>query len=667
MKISAIKNTNIVFGRSLKNEELEEFNNLKKECKNLTNQTGKSIFIVHDACLPQSPLKNTGVGNLSSTDSINFFKYMQPYIDFNMVEVLPQGQIAPFNKLYCAYTATALSLGNHQINPELLTTKDFENLLTQEEYSKIVNNNNLPQKEDFVNYHNVMDNNGSQNNILKIAHERFKKLPENSNLKQQYNTYIQENADWLNITRKYEPDTDFFKFKQFLADEHLKIGKQKLNDMGIKLCGDCLIGFSLDEVNAYPNAFKKDHFIGDPEWKLPALDYDSITDPNSDAAKLLKRKVQLFAKRYDAIRFDVGWAYISPVVTPKGEKHILDQNKKYLNDNLLKFIENAVKEIKGQDFDLHNLMYELDADPETFSMWKPNSSEQIDATKGRVKILGNTYMHWDDELGWGTNASYINRGWSPDEFVLGIGNHDPQPLRQIAQGTPEKILLPDGNIIEAEHKQPAIRALAKIFHQPESQFESPTEFAKAKWADTMQAKNRQMFYMDVFGREERFDLQGFNTIVHPEKNYAYKIPTNYIQSYQNAIKEGFGFNIMDSFERLFKLKGFDQKYPDLFNKIIKFKNILLEPEPEEIIQNPKIEPEQIKNESKPIANTIKKSSKKAPWIIGTILALGAASGIFIKKYSNKKGNIKPQPSNNSTDKKLTPQNTYTKVSMNKFI
>lgn len=126
-------------------------------------------------------------------------------------------------------------------------------------------------------------------------------------------------------------------------------------------------------------------------------------------------------------------------------------------------------------------------------------------------------MHWDDELGWGTNASYINRGWSPDEFVLGIGNHDPQPLRQIAQGTPEKILLPDGNIIEAEHKQPAIRALAKIFHQPESQFESPTEFAKAKWADTMQAKNRQMFYMDVFGREERFDLQGFNTIVHPEK------------------------------------------------------------------------------------------------------------------------------------------------------
>ena len=88
MKVSAIKNTNIVFGRSLKNEELEEFNNLKKECKNLTNQTGKSIFIVHDACLPQSPLKNTGVGNLSSTDSINFFKYMQPYIDFNMVEVI---------------------------------------------------------------------------------------------------------------------------------------------------------------------------------------------------------------------------------------------------------------------------------------------------------------------------------------------------------------------------------------------------------------------------------------------------------------------------------------------------------------------------------------------------------------------------------------------------
>ena len=126
MKISAIHNNSISFGRSLKPDELEDFNHLEEECKSLTSQTGKSVFIVHDACLPQSPSRNTGVGNISSQDSLEFFKYMKPYLGYNMVEVLPQGQIAPFNKLYCAYTATALSLGNHQINPELLTTKDLK-------------------------------------------------------------------------------------------------------------------------------------------------------------------------------------------------------------------------------------------------------------------------------------------------------------------------------------------------------------------------------------------------------------------------------------------------------------------------------------------------------------------------------------------------------------
>lgn len=656
MKISAIHNNSISFGRSLKPDELEDFKHLEEECKSLTSQTGKSVFIVHDACLPQSPSRNTGVGNISSQDSLEFFKYMKPYLGYNMVEVLPPGQVAPVNNLYCAYAGTSLSLGNHQINPELLTTDEFDHLLTQDEFNQIVKANTASDKETIVNYKNVMDNDGEQNRILKIAHKRFKAIPEDAPLKINYSKYVQENSDWLDIPREYEPDLDFFRFKQFLADEHLKIGKKQLNDMGVKLCGDCLIGFSQDEVAAFPNAFKKDHFIGDPSWNLPALDYDSITNPESDAAKLLKRKVQLFAKRYDAIRFDVGWAYIAPVVTPKDEHRILNENKKFLDDKVIKFIENAVKEIKGEDFDLHDLMYEMEASPEDFSLFKPNSGEQIDAAKGRVKIMGTTYMHWDDALGWGTNDAYIQRGWSPDEFVLGVGNHDPQPLRQIANDVPEKIHCPDGKIIESAHKQSAVRALAKIFHQPEEVFQNPVEFAKAKWAVPMRAKNMFMFYMDVFGREERFDMQGFNTTVHPEKNYAYKIPHNYQKAYQDAIKEGFGFNIMDGFERLFRLMGLNQTRTDLYEKIVKYRDILLEPEkitpPETITPVSEIvdsTPTQINSEiieetAEQAAKNIKKSSKKWPWITGILVLAGAGSGIYINKQHKNKTQI-AQPKN----------------------
>ena len=89
-----------------------------------------------------------------------------------------------------------------------------------------------------------------------------------------------------------------------------------------------------------------------------------------------------------------------------------------------------------------------------------------------------------------------------------------------------------------------------------------------------------MFYMDVFGREERFDMQSLNNMVHPEKNYAYKVPEDYKSAYQNGIKEGFGFNPMDALEKVFKVKGLDKSNPDIYGKIIKYRDILLESESE---------------------------------------------------------------------------------------
>ena len=235
MKVSAINN--ISFGRRLTPQETQEFQQVQQEAKQLVGQTGKSIFIVHDACLPQTATKNTGVSNLAAKESQEFFRFMKPLLGFNIVEVLPQGQVANSkgSGLYCAYSGTALSLGNHQINPELLTTEEFGRILKPEEFAQIVQANTKPDKETIANYDNVMAYTGEQNKMLKIAHQRFLALDESSPLKQKYNEYIQENAHWLDIPRSFEPDPDYFKFRQFLADEHLKIGKEALNKEGIKL------------------------------------------------------------------------------------------------------------------------------------------------------------------------------------------------------------------------------------------------------------------------------------------------------------------------------------------------------------------------------------------------------------------------------------------------
>ena len=226
------------------------------------------------------------------------------------------------------------------------------------------------------------------------------------------------------------------------------------------------------------------------------------------------------------IRFDVAWAYVHPRIKDTSTKSV---ERKYLDDKLLKLIEKWVREVKGEDYDLKNLIYEFDADSDTFQIFNYEGS-LIAPLKDRVKVYGTTYMN-DNMGGWGYNKAFWKRGWSKDEFVLGIGNHDPQPLRQIANDVKD--------IGGGSHKRSAIKVLSKLFHISEETLEQPVEFAKAKWAETMMGKNNMIFYMDAFGREERFDLQVLNTTLNPEKNYAYKVPCNYEEVYQEALKEGF--------------------------------------------------------------------------------------------------------------------------------
>lgn len=620
MKVSAVNN--ISFGRRLTAQETQEFEQVQKEAKQLVGQTGKSIFIVHDACLPQSATKNTGVSNLAAKESQEFFKFMKPLLGFNIVEVLPQGQVtnSKGSGLYCAYSGTALSLGNHQIDPELLTTEEFGRILKPEEFQKIVTANVKPDKDIIANYDNVMAYTGEQNKMLKIAHERFLALDENSSLKQKYNRYIQENSYWLDIPRSFEKDQDYFRFRQFLADEHLRLGKEALNKEGVKLCGDCLIGFSADEIAAYPKAFKQGYYIGDRTWDLRALDYDALQDPTSDAAKLLKTKVQLFAKRYDMIRFDVGWAYLNPRMTNEAGNHTYQQ---YLGDKVLKFIEDAVKEVKGEDFDLRNLIYEFEGG----DIFKPNSGELLDEVKQRTKIFGSTHMHENNGDLWGSNDAFIRRGLDPDYFVFGVGNHDPQPLRQIAHN------MPDTSMPNLEpHKYDAIRPLAKILNIPEGVLCDPVEFARAKWAEPMMARHNQMFYMDVFGREERFDMQNLNYVndsarnLSAHRNYAYKIPANYKSAYHAAVEEGFGFNIMDSLVKVFYAKGLNETHSELYGKLLKFRDILIE-KSTEIIEEV-TQPQEIKAATK---------KSKTPWLVaGGLLVTGVSALVGYKQYQNQK-------------------------------
>ncbi len=612
--VNGVKNE-ITFGRALNKKEMRQYIDVQEKARKLAGQTGKSIFIVHDACLPQSDNKNTGVSNLASNESIDFLSYMKSYLGFNTVEILPCGELHSNNGLYSPYSGTSLSLGNHEINLELLTQNEFEKILSPDEYKDVVNSNTASDKKEIVNHKNVVEEWSAHENALKKAYARFKNLDEKTELKKNFKAYTKENNDWLEpktvykiLSKKYNTDdyvywqgidsylyepvvsneerssriaqilkenpdeAEYYKFKQFIADEHLSYGKKKLHKIGLKLTGDCEINFSKDEIWANPEAFKKDSFIGEKNWHILSLNYDIIKNPNSASAKLLKRKVELCAKRYDSIRFDVGWAYIKPKIHHSTGGYEI----KYLGDSVVNLIEETVKKVKGKDYDLNNLIYEFQGG-EIFKSRYQNgicikTGDLLDEVKSRVGVYDTVFMHDTYYDTWGSNDGFLKRGWPKDKFIVGVSNHDSQPLRQIANNVCDTAII--GN--DKYHKEPAIEPLAKILKLNPESLQNPVEFAKAKWAEPMMAENNMMFYMDVFGREERFNMHHLNTIEHPEKNFAYKIPANYKEAYHRALQEGYGFNIMDSFEKIFKAKGLDKTEPKLYKKIVKFRDILYE-------------------------------------------------------------------------------------------
>lgn len=569
MRVSPILRGVNFCSRPLNLQEQNEYERTLKQGKELIGLTGHDIFIMPSQSLPQSPERNTGIGHLTSPTEQEYIKYMHSLLGFNVVEDLPSGQIQPYpNNFYCNYRSSSLALGDHQINPFLLTTPEYAELLTKEDVDEIVKSNTRNNKERFANFQNIMEENGGMDRALKKAFENFNKLEESHPLRQSFNNFKEKNTEWLDFL--YKDKGEFFKFKQFLAENHLKKSKEFLNSLGIKYCGDCLIGATGEEVKIKPSVFDMEHSLG---WMLPIPEFKDIENENSDAHKYLKYKVQNMARRYDMIRFDVGWAYIQPRLFDIKDNTKIE--KPYFGDNILKLIEKWVKEVKGEDFDLKNLIWEFEAGPDDFS-WEKDG-KMIEPIKKRVKILSTMYMQND----WGSNAAYKRRGFTPEYSVVGVGNHDHQPLAEIANDIPYPYKDKNGNVGYIHPKAASIEHLANLFNLDKDFVNIPEEYAKAKMAEAMTGKNTMQFFMDTFGYKVRFDKHSFNCEDAPEENYAHKITFDFKKQYHEAVENGFGANKMDSLEKIFKARGLDKEHPALYAAIVKYRDFLYEKAPAE--------------------------------------------------------------------------------------
>lgn len=688
MRINSVNG--VAFGRAYTNEEKREALTCMDNAKKILGNK-KVILIVPEQSLPMDISKPSGVGQLNSKSTRDFIDFMKTYTGITTLKVLPQGELFPTKSgLYCNYSSSSMTIGSHSINLEELTTAEMGEILSKDTLKLAQNKFKNMALKNTADFENVIGAETVHNKALSEAYENLKTKdsPKIQELRQAFEKYKIENSiylekealyetlakihnstsysDWpeqdknlfnknlisdeirnnrINeLKTKHAKEIDFVYFKQFLADEGLKKARLELNSKGIPIMGDCLIGFSHVNIWGYPHAFEQANICSE-EWGIRALNYSNITTEGSESNKLLKQKVEYFAKRYDEIRFDVGWGYVNPVLFPKkgmektlDGRYVFDKNcggyrvKNYLNDDVIKIIENTVKSVKGNDYNLNNLIYEIEAGQNEFGVYDWNKNQVIDAFKNRTIVQSSCYMDKD----YATVDFIEKRMKIPrHNYVYMSGNHDHLALNSLARRIDtDGMLKANGDdiniVLERQYE-----ALAKALKKSESAIrKSPEEFVKSKFSLSFLAENVKLFFIDVFGRNDQFDSQMANS----RKNYRQMIEHNYQESFFESIRNKKGLNIMEALAEAMKAKNLHEENSKVYNDLIKFANILKE----KGISKKEVSQEEVQStisKNNPSKSSTFKSNKIFPLVIGlsvVSLIVGGAYVLFNERKNKQK-------------------------------
>lgn len=580
MRISL--NTNVLsFGKAIPASKKQDYTDTVKAAKSLLEiDGGLSVLKIQGASMPKQEGFDTGVGKINSDSALDFIDKMTFYTDTNTVKEFPAGQTTKHSKgFFCPYLKTALTFGEEKINLLNLVNdkKTYGSILSKKDIEAF----NLNSKRKRVEYENELgqDENYPILKPLKTAYDNFKKglapkeleeefeaFKETPRVKETYARlalypYLKDKEPDLfkdfdrspekqlkfeEYKEKYKDEIEFFNFRQFLAKkEHLN-AKEKINALGKDFFGDCLIGFSKQEVWAHPDAFEKDACVGLASWGLPALNFDEILTEGSESNKVFKDKISFFLENYDGIRFDVGWCYAIGQSQVRGK----EQRTFDFGHKLYDLIEQTAHDIKGKDYDTGKLVYEMDGFSKMFN-WE-NDPKPIENVRGIKSVLTTEWEH-RNKKGWGSVDFYKRTGLTEDELLIGTNNHDGSNLRRLAE---------DGNKENLKKVKDNANVLSKIFNvSKEILIENPKKFIETKFAELYTTKNQFLFFTDVMG--SRYDMDDQTVGV---ENYRFRLNKDFERQYHTALQKGQGFNLMQSLKTAMEVKGLDKQNPEIYDK-----------------------------------------------------------------------------------------------------
>lgn len=338
---------------------------------------GKKNFalIVHGSSFPSAENENTGFGSMNTNGGKELIDYISGI--FNAIQLGPAGKTKSCDS--SPYTGTIFSTNPLFVDLKELTTAKWDNILSDETFNKIVNEN--PKKYEnktaysyaYKAYADALDE--AYKNFLKKGDEELKK--EFAKYKQTYNRWLDrdsiyealsiehQNDYWplwqsdidkklfapetieqrlehgkrlVEVSKKYAYDIDKYKFIQFVLSRQNVETKDYAKSKDIKMIADRQVAFSDRDIWAYQSLFLKGWLLGCPPdyfskdgqaWGFPVLapermfKDDGTLDKGGVLLKNLYRK--MFRENPGGVRIDHIVGLIDPWVYKSGCKPKIEE------------------------------------------------------------------------------------------------------------------------------------------------------------------------------------------------------------------------------------------------------------------------------------------------------------------------------------------------------
>lgn len=336
-------------------------------------------------------------------------------------------------------------------------------------------------------------------------------------------------------------DMEFSDFVQFLADKQQKESHSFTKSKNIKLYGDCLLGFSMSEMWANKECFRENLYYGGPDpncpdtnyiqtWGLPALDYTKLGECGEDgdisklgiAGKLLFDKYTTFFKRYDGIRADAAWQFVTPFVYQAVNGNYEEVKMPEINNTIFNIMIAAAKKAKSSG----EIMLEMVG---------------ISADKGRnmtmnkyPHLYSTAYAEYDE-----TPAKFLEKGYKDGMFYTGAGNHDNDSLINMAIDTIKRALHLEGMKRDYHLDENILKFNNSAYRSNSEEEQKREDFRTAKLAEIFTAKKQFFTLPDMFGMSERINISG----KADDSNWTVRIPSDYERFYFSQLANGYGINM----------------------------------------------------------------------------------------------------------------------------